>query len=75
MSDRATWAPGRADLWTYEGGNTSGGGSASPIGYFPDQPLRRREFPPGFHGANPGPSYPEPKPRYRVKAHFVRVQS
>jgi len=24
---------------------------------------RTREFPPGFHGANPGPSYDEDPPR------------
>jgi len=66
--------PGELDVSGAPDQPVSGGASASPIGYFPDQPLRRREFAPGFHGANPGPSYPEPKPRYRVKAHFVPVR-
>jgi hypothetical protein len=55
------------DDW-YTDGFIQPGGGASPIHGWPDQPLPRREFPPGIHGANPGPSHPEPKPRYRVKA-------
>jgi hypothetical protein len=57
----------RADDW-YDDGFIQPGGSASTLHSWPDQPLPQREFPPGFHGANPGPSHPEPKPRYRVKA-------
>lgn len=32
---------------------------ARPAGWSPPA----REFAPGFHGANPGPSHPEPAPR------------
>jgi hypothetical protein len=62
----------RAWEWWYYG-TIQTGASASPLYGAPDQPPPRREFNPGFEGANPGPSHPEPKPRYRVKAHSRRV--
>jgi len=43
-------------------------GAAGTVHGWPNQPLPKREFPPGFHVAAPGPSHPEPKPRYQVKA-------
>lgn len=69
MSD--TWRvipPGYFQAAEWAEGYTSGQGSAGTVGGWPDQPLPRREFAPGFHGANPGPSQPEVKPRYRIKA-------
>lgn len=42
-------------------------GSAHGINDYVRTPTQRREFPIGFHPA-PGPSWPEPKPVFRVKA-------
>lgn len=57
----------RADLEDWEDGvATMGIGSASTLTTYdraPGSPYR--EFPPGFHGANPGPSYEEAPTRKR----------
>ena len=46
-----------------------GVGSASTITTY-DKPVRvrPREFPPGFHGASPGPSHDEAPPRRRKES-------
>jgi hypothetical protein len=48
---------------------TLGVGSASTITTY-DKPIRLppRAFPPGFHGANPGPSIDEDPPRPRRRS-------
>jgi hypothetical protein len=52
----------RADLEDFENGVASlGSGSVSTLTTYPGARLNpHREFPPGFHGANPGPSFDEP---------------
>jgi hypothetical protein len=42
------------------------GGSATTLNTDGKAPKRTREFPPGFHGANPGPSHDDERPRPRV---------
>lgn len=46
-------------------------GSASTLTHDSKAPRRTREFPPGFHGANPGPSHddeaPPPPKRRRTR--------
>lgn len=39
------------------------GGSATTLNTDGKAPKRTREFPPGFHGANPGPSHDDERPR------------
>lgn len=41
------------------------GGSATTLNTDGKAPRRTREFPPGFHGANPGPSHDDEAPRPR----------
>ena len=55
--------------------DVGGIGAAGTLGGWPNQPLPKREFPPGFHVAAPGPSHPEPKPRYQVKAPSRKVKA
>lgn len=63
--------PGQLDDWAgYP--DIGGMGHAGTINdYVRD--MKPREFPIGFHVAAPGPSHPEPKPCFRVKAWSRRV--
>ncbi len=45
-----------------------GSGYASNLNDYARTPTVKREFWIGFEGANPGPSWEEPKPVFRVKA-------
>ena len=57
----------RADDWLDEG-VWLGSGSASTLNPLRDWKPPVREFAPGFHGANPGPSHDDtPKPRVRKR--------
>ena len=60
--------PGVLTVADYWDGGAGGIGTATTLPMHDGFKLPKREFPPGFAGANPGPSHPEQKPRYRVKA-------
>lgn len=60
--------PGVLVVDGYWDGGVGGTGVVTTLPMHDGMRLPRREFPPGFAGANPGPSVEEVKPRYRVKA-------
>lgn len=60
--------PGYAGVDGYPDGYVGGSGSTGTLPMHDGMKLPKRHFNPGFKGANPGPSQPEQKPRYRIRA-------
>lgn len=64
---------GPPQSWDLLDGPEPGIGAATTIteNFVPPKHRPKREFPPGFHGANPGPSYDEdeepPPPKKRTR--------
>jgi hypothetical protein len=71
MAEKQYFQFGLPAVWGYEDLEISGVGCQTTLSI--DGPPPRRAFNIGFEGANPGPSFEEPKPRIRVKAGSQKI--